>query len=205
MTADPIVKRRAIRTHLLGMIWNSNNLLQQSLHPKAKRIPKELFEKCHGIVLLTMTKASFLLTGYAGTGIMMAKNPETGEWSPPVAVYNGGYGFGALAGKKDDNVLIFIMDAESMDDFASRPQTRIGVVASMTVGKMGGEASQGMDLPKKGTITYSFTKGAYTGLSLEMGTLETLRAKQNSTFYGVKASPSDILFENTWGTHCNLA
>lgn len=196
MSPAPISKRRSIRTHLLGMIWNANHVLEEALNPKSKRIPTELFKKCHGIVLLTMTKASFLLSGYCGTGVMMAKkNFEKGEWSPPVAVYNGGYGFGATAGKKTENVLIFIMDDASMEDFVTRPQTRIGVVAAMTLCKMGGESSQGMELPNKGTITYSFTKGAFAGLSLEMGTLETLQAKQNRKFYGNKASPAEILFE----------
>lgn len=178
-----------------GMIWNANYVLEEALHPNTKDVPKELFEKCHGIVLLAMVKAGFLVTGHAGSGIMMAKDIETGEWSPPVAIYSAGYSFGPLLGKKDDNLLIFIMDEESMKDFAVRPQTRIGVTAALTLGKHGGEVNRGMDLPKKGTITKVFTHGVFTGASIEMGTLETARDRQNAAYYGKKVKPSQVLFE----------
>lgn len=60
-----------------------------------------------------MTKAGFLVTGHVGTGVMMAKQnmgDENAEaiWSPPVAMYNGGYSIGAVMGKKNDNMLIFL-------------------------------------------------------------------------------------------------
>jgi lipid-binding SYLF domain-containing protein len=180
---------------MLGMVWNANSILEEALHPDTKGVAKELFEKCHGIVLLTVVKAGCMVSGHAGTGVMMAKNAETGEWSAPVAVYQGGYGFGAILGKKKDDVLIFIMDEESMKNFAMRPQTRIGVTAALTMGKCGGEINQGMELPKKGTITVSFSKGVYTGISIEMGTLETARNRQNETFYGKHVKLSQILFK----------
>jgi hypothetical protein len=52
-----------------------------------------------------------------------------------------------------------------------------------------------MELPKKGTITVSFSKGVYTGMSIEMGTLETARNQQNETFYGKQVKISQILFK----------
>ena len=52
-----------------------------------------------------------------------------------------------------------------------------------------------MELPKKGTMTVSFSKGVYTGMSIEMGTLETARNQQNETFYGKQVKISQILFK----------
>ena len=101
-------KRRAIRRAVLGMVWNANHVLEQALNPKTRKVPQRLFRDCHGIVLLTMIKAGFLVTGHAGTGVMMAKDVATEEWSPPVAVYNAGYSIGAVGGKKSDNVIIFL-------------------------------------------------------------------------------------------------
>jgi len=190
-----MMKRRAIRQHMLGMVWNANYVLEKALHPDCNhKIPAELFEKCKGIVLLTVVKAGLIFTGHAGTGVMMAKNEE-GAWSPPVAVYVAGYAFGALLGKKDDDILIFIMDDESVKDFAKKPQTRIGATAAFSVGKIGGEVAAGMDLPNKGTVTVSLSNGIYTGFGLEMGTLETVRDSHNEVFYGKKLKPPQILFE----------
>lgn len=186
---------------MLGMVWNANFVLEQALNPNTKDVPQELFEKCKGIVLLVMSKAGFFVSGHVGTGVMMAKktNPTTGEaeWSPPVAIYSGGYGFGAVFGKKNDNVLIFLMDDESMKDFAARPQTRIGVTASMVLCKLGGEIGKGMDRTFEGkdTRTVRISNGAFTGITLEMGTLETSRLKQNHDFYNKNVSVSQILFD----------
>ena len=89
------------------------------------------------------------------------------------------------------------VDDESVHDFAKRPQTRIGVTAALTVAKKGGEVNQGNDTTFKGknSVTVTLTNGAFTGVSLEMGTLETVRDEQNHVFYGKQASTSQILFE----------
>ena len=89
------------------------------------------------------------------------------------------------------------MDQESVKDFAKRPQTRIGLSAALSVARMGGEANQGNDTTfvGKNTITVMLTNGIFTGVSLEMGTLETVRDEQNAVFYGKKVSTAQILFE----------
>ena len=81
------------------------------------------------------------------------------------------------------------------EDLANRPQTCIGVAAALMLGKLGGELSKGNYLPNKGTVTVAFTKGAFAGLSLEMGTLETVRNKANEAFYGTQGKSSEILFQ----------
>ena len=67
----------------------------------------------------------------------------------------------------------------------------------MTVAKMGGELNQGSNTTFEGknSITVTLTNGVFTGLSLEMGTLETVRDEQNHVFYGKKVSTSQILFQ----------
>lgn len=90
------------------------------------------------------------------------------------------------------------MDEKSVRDFAKRPQTRIGVTAALTVAKHGGEANQGNNTTFEGknSVTVCLTDGVFTGVSLEMGTLEAVRfADQNKAFYGKRATPAQILFE----------
>jgi len=190
-------KRKVVRLTMLGCVWNANYVLEQALKPETKSINQELFENCKGIVLLTMAKAGVFVTGHVGTGVMMAKDPETGAWSPPVAQHIAGYGFGAALGKKDEDVLIFIMDDASMKDFAHRPQTRIGVTAALNVGKTGCEVEKGMNTTFEGkdTIMVRYTKGAFTGATLEMGTLDTAQDSQNHKFYGKKVTVKDVLFK----------
>ena len=207
----PPTTRRPVRSTMLGRVWNANYVLELALSPDTKQVPAELFQQCKGIVVMCQTKAGFLFTGHCGTGVMMAKydktnddeekgnehNADEDEWSPPVAVYNGGYSFGLVAGYKQDNYLIFLMDNESLQDFADRPQSRIGVVGSCTLGRSGGEVERGMNKTFRGqdSITVLISKGAFTGMGIEIETFETCQASQNHEFYGNKATVNDILFE----------
>ena len=200
----PPTKRQPVRSTMLGRVWNANYVLEQALSPNTKECPHELFRKCKDIVVMCQTKAGLLFTGHCGTGVMMAKFNDTdeengkgeAEWSPPVAVYNGGYSFGPVGGYKQDNYLIFLMDDESMQDFADRPQSRIGVVGSCTIGGTGGEVERGMNKTFRGqnSVTVLISKGAFTGVGIEMETFDTCQEKQNNDFYGNHASVNDILF-----------
>lgn len=89
------------------------------------------------------------------------------------------------------------MDQESLQDFAKRPQTRLGLTAALTVVKKGGQLNHGNDTTFQGkhSITFTLTSGAFTGVCLEMGTLETVRNDQNHFFYNdPKATTAQILF-----------
>ena len=207
----PPTTRRPVRSTMLGRVWNANYVLELALSPDTKQVPAELFQQCKGIVVMCQSKAGFLFTGHCGTGVMMAKysknsndddDEEEGdikedEWSPPVAVYNGGYSFGPVGGYKQDNYLIFLMDDESLQDFADRPQSRIGIVGSCTAGSAGGEVERGMNKTFRGadSITVLISKGVFTGFGIEMETFETCQESQNHEFYGKHAKVNDILFE----------
>lgn len=110
-------------------------------------------------------------------------------------VYLGGYGFGAVAGYKDENVLLFIMDKETMEDFCVRPQTRIGLTAAATLCKDGCQLTKGMDLPGRKTITMAYSQYAYIGATLEMHTLYTARPFHNMKYYSKKAKTADIIYK----------
>lgn len=202
----PPTKRHPVRSTMLGRVWNANYVLELAVSPETKEVSADLFQRCKGIVVMCQTKAGCLFTGHCGTGVMMAKfakDEEAGddskedEWSPPVAVYNGGYSFGPVGGYKQDNYLIFLMDDESMQDFADRPQSRIGIVGSCTLGSCGDEVERGMNKTFRGqdSVTVLISKGAFTGFGVEMETFETCQEAQNHEFYGKQVSVNDILFE----------
>lgn len=79
------------RTKMEGMIGTASNVLDRALDPKTNGVPKDLFEKCKGIVLLSAIEAGFVFTGNVGTGILMAKKDD-GSWSVPSALGLTGVG-----------------------------------------------------------------------------------------------------------------
>ena len=82
------------RTTMEGMIRNSYRLLNDIIvvdnnndsgpnNPPTKSkglkqptIPSQLFEKCHGIVFLSVVEVGMMLTGNIGTGIVLRKQPK---------------------------------------------------------------------------------------------------------------------------------
>ncbi|KAG7347712.1 Las17-binding protein actin regulator [Nitzschia inconspicua] len=191
---DGIGKIRPSRLSMEGYIYNANRVLEACLDPKTKQVPTELVEKCKGVAIITMIQVGALVSLQYGTGLIMKKT-ESG-WSAPSSVSVGGTSFGAVLGGKRDNFIIFIMDDENMEDFASRPQSRISLDASVAAGTVGLKGNVGNEAPKKGTVTFVLSEGVFVGFSVEMFTLEFAN-RQNEIFYGKKGlKAKDILFKD---------
>jgi lipid-binding SYLF domain-containing protein len=84
-------ERRPDRTTMQGMIWNANHVLDQALDPATNGVPKALFEKCKGLILISVIEAGFIFSGNVGTGLLLAKKKD-GAWSAPCAVGLTGIG-----------------------------------------------------------------------------------------------------------------
>ena len=190
-----MVTQRPSRLSMEGYIFNADHVLEIALDPATKEIPKDIIENCKGVVIITTVHAGALMTFHYGSGIVMAKRID-GTWSAPSAVTAAGYSMGAVVGGKTDCTLTFIMDDKTMMDFATRPQTRMGLDAAVSAGSAGGDANVGMEAPNRGTVTFTYTNGVFAGLSVLIGTLAH-QNKQNVIFYSKdKVSPKSILIDN---------
>lgn len=175
-----------------GMIWNANAVLDAALDPKHNGVAKELFQKCQGIVCISIVTVGLVFSGHSGSGVLIGKKTD-GSWSAPSAVAVLGYGGGILAGADHQDALIFIMDQATLKDFCTRPQTRLSPLAAATLGKnFSRQTDVGLDAPDKGTVSVYFSKGLFVGAELEMGTLDC-RDQQNKKFYDKDVQPWDIL------------
>ena len=191
--------KRPNRISMEGMIWNANHVLDAALNPDNHGVPAELFQKCHGVVLLSVVQAGLIFTGHYGSGVLMAKHQDAkgnDYWSAPVAAGAMGYGGGAFVGAEVEDMIIFLLDKEELVDFATRPQTRLNLTGELTLGKHGREANLGLEAPNHKTATVIFSKGAFGGVGFEMGTLQVLK-RVNSKFYGIPhIKTASILFED---------
>jgi lipid-binding SYLF domain-containing protein len=174
-----------------GYIFNAHNVLVHALDPSTRSVPADLVNNCKGVVIITMVEVGAIVSLKYGTGVIMKKE-ENGSWSPPSSVSIGGTSFGAVVGGKRDDILIFIMDDENMTDFEERPQSRICLDAAFAAGPKGAGLNIGKEAAKKGTISITFSKGAYAGVGIEMFTLGPA-AKQNELFYGKPIKAKNIL------------
>jgi lipid-binding SYLF domain-containing protein len=165
------------------------------LRPGIAGIPKDLFQDCLGIVIISIVEAGFIFSGNVGTGIVVHKKPD-GSWSPPCAVGITGMGWGLLAGASVKDVLMFLMDQESVQAVTTDNGLRVGAQFELTLG-IGRTAKGDFDLSGRGVgvpISIAFTKGVFGGFNLE-GSVVGARHNVNKTFYGKECTPRDILIE----------
>lgn len=180
-----------------GMIWNANHVLEQALKPGVAGLPKQLFEDSIGICMISIVEAGFIFSGNVGTGIVIAKKPD-GSWSPPCAVGMTGVGFGLLAGASVKDVMMFLMDDESVNSLTSDNGLRVGSQLELTIG-IGRTAKGEFDISGRGVgvpISIAYTKGVFGGFNLE-GAVVGARHKANATFYGQECTPRGIVLDGT--------
>jgi lipid-binding SYLF domain-containing protein len=84
----------------------ANHVLEQALKPGIQGLPKNLFEDCLGVVMVSIIEAGFIFSANVGTGIVLLKQADgTFSQSAPCAVGLTGVGFGLLAGASVKDVV----------------------------------------------------------------------------------------------------
>lgn len=197
---DEEEKHHPARTTMEGMIWNANHVLMNAVKGPDRTIPVALLEQCVGIVLISMVQGGLVLSGSAGTGILLKKKSTTGGeyfWSLPCAIGMSGIGYGLLAGLSVKDFIILIMSEDVLEAIASSSKGfKIGGRSEMTLGNFGQTLQ--MDLPwnavgsVRDTVTISYTKGLLAGVSIE-GSVISKRDVCNRRFYDGDYTPIQIM------------
>uniref|UniRef100_A0A7S1YGF1 Ysc84 actin-binding domain-containing protein n=1 Tax=Grammatophora oceanica TaxID=210454 RepID=A0A7S1YGF1_9STRA len=191
--------RRPDRTTMEGMIWNANHVLDSALDPNKNGVPRSLFEKAVGIILISVIEGGFIFSGNVGTGIILAKKDDGTGWSPPCAMGLTGVGWGFIAGLSMKDVMVFILDDSTMQSVAGDVGIKFSGQGEATAGPFGRSAEVGVALSNSGaggTVSVAFSKGAFGGISIE-GALCAPRTAVNKNFYNdPNISAQQILFQN---------
>eukprot|EP00563_Minutocellus_polymorphus_P020604 CAMPEP_0197726904 /NCGR_PEP_ID=MMETSP1434-20131217/17635_1 /TAXON_ID=265543 /ORGANISM="Minutocellus polymorphus, Strain CCMP3303" /LENGTH=258 /DNA_ID=CAMNT_0043312955 /DNA_START=124 /DNA_END=900 /DNA_ORIENTATION=+ len=180
-----------------GMIWNANHVLDSALDPKTNGIPRDLFKACKGVVLLSVIEAGFCFSGNVGTGVVMAR-ADDGTWSPPSAVGLAGMGFGFMFGAETKDILILIMDHNTLQAYSGDGIIKFGGQVGITAGPVGREIDASVAFGTGGAggaFAYTFSQGLFGGAALEGAAIGS-RKGENDRFYGnTVATPQAVLFE----------
>ncbi|XP_057996304.1 uncharacterized protein LOC110649389 isoform X1 [Hevea brasiliensis] len=160
-----------------------------------KSIPDAILRQAKGLAIITVVKVGVMVTYNVGTGLVVARR-EDGSWSPPSAVSSFGMGWGAQAGGELTDFIIVLRTNDAVKTFCGNAHVSMGAGLSAAVGVIGRAVEADLRAGDGGyaaCYTYSCSKGAFVGCSLE-GSIVTTRAKENSRFYGSQSiSASDIL------------
>jgi lipid-binding SYLF domain-containing protein len=114
-------------------------------------------------VIPKLIKGAFVVGGEHGTGVATCRT-STNNWSAPAPFSVAGISWGPQIGGKSTDLLMFIMNDQGMKDLISG-HFKVGADVSAAAGPVGrqGSAEAGW---KAGILTYSSSKGAFIGASL---------------------------------------
>ncbi|XP_071911288.1 uncharacterized protein [Coffea arabica] len=170
-------------------IYKSANTLRNycqvaRLNPE-KSIPAAILEGAKGLAILTVAKGGVVLAYKLGTGLVIARRAD-GSWSAPSALLSVGLGWGAQVGGELMDFIIVLHDSKAVKAFCSRMHFSLGAGCSAAAGPVGRVFEADMRAGERGSgmcYTYSCSKGAFVGVSLE-GNIVSTRMDTNLRFYG---------------------
>ncbi|GFY98585.1 RING/FYVE/PHD-type zinc finger family protein [Actinidia rufa] len=180
-------------------IYKSSNTLRSycqvaRLNPE-RSIPTAVLKGAKGLAILTVAKAGVLVAYKIGSGLVVARRSD-GSWSAPSAVVSVGLGWGAQIGGELMDFIIVLHDSKAVKTFCSRMHFSLGAGCSAAAGPVGRVLEADLRAGDRGSgmcYTYSCSKGAFVGVSLE-GNIVATRMDTNLHFYGDPyLTTSDIL------------
>jgi SH3 domain-containing YSC84-like protein 1 len=132
-------------------------------------------------------KAGFILGGSGGTGVLVAREATTGNWSQPAFYTIGSVSFGLQIGGEAAEVIVMAMTQRAIDSLFTT-SVKLGGDTSIAAGPYGGGA-------KSNVMTdFVSSKGLYAGMNLE-GSAVDVREGLNKDYYGQAVTPVQIIVE----------
>ena len=151
-----------------------------------KGIPEEVLSNAKCIVVVPhLVKGGFVIGAEHGRGVATCRTPD--GWSAPAFVSLGGGSWGLQIGVEGVDLVMLVMNDNGLQHMLSS-KFKVGADASASAGPVGRHASAGTDWKMDSELlTYSRSKGAFAGISLDGAVLEQ---DQDSTraIYGHQTS-----------------
>ena len=160
----------------------------KNMHERS--IPSEVLSRAKGVAIISVLKGGFIFSGRIGSGIVVA-HTEKG-WSAPSAIGIAGAGWGLQIGAKVTDFVFILNTQSAVDAFASGGSISLGGDLSIAAGPIGRTAQLDVTLPLAMIYSYSRSKGAFAGASVE-GTILLTRRDVNEAFYNKPVTARELL------------
>jgi SH3 domain-containing YSC84-like protein 1 len=135
-------------------------------------------------------KAGFILGGSGGTGVLVVRDANTGDWSQPAFYTIGSVSFGLQIGGEAAEVIVMVTTQKALDSLFST-SVKFGGDTSVAAGPYGVGAKSNVTTA---FVSFAKSKGLYAGLNLE-GSAVDVREGLNKAYYGQAVTPVQILVE----------
>ena len=139
------------------------------------------------LIIPQSLKGAFIIGGSGGSGVLIARSPETGKWGYPAFYTLGAVSVGLQVGAEASEVILMVMTDRGMESLLTS-SFKLGADVTLAAGPVGGSAKAAT----ADILSYSRSKGAFVGASLDGAVVKT-RDEKNKEYYGKPVSPTDIL------------
>jgi lipid-binding SYLF domain-containing protein len=154
---------------------------------------RENLGRAKGVLIIPdMFKAGFFFGGSGGSGVLLVRDEETGEWRGPAFFILGSVNWGLQIGAQKAEVVMMVMSPAGIRALLSS-NIKLGGDASVAVGPMGVGAG-GATAPNLSAdyLSFSRARGVYAGLILD-GAVVKVNHNANRAYFNEEVTPADIL------------
>jgi len=150
---------------------------------------RENLNQAKGLIIIpSLLKAGFFIGGSGGSGVLIVKDDKTGQWSQPAFYTLGAGSLGIQFGAEAAEIIMMVRTQKAVDKLFTS-SFKLGGDTSIAVGPVGTGVKSNIVAD---ILSFSRTKGAYAGVSLEGSVIKT-KDKWNEAYYGKAVSPVDII------------
>jgi len=161
-------------------------------------IPQDLLNKARCVIVMpSVVKAAFIVGGSYGHGAMTCRTGKdfTGKWGAPTMMALEGGSVGFQIGGEATDFVILVMNNRGVDSLL-HSKVKVGGDISAAAGPKGRDAEAATDVVLRAELlTYSRSRGAFAGISLEGSTLRPDN-DANKELYGEKIAAPEIITES---------
>ncbi|KKK14304.1 DUF500 and UBA/TS-N domain protein [Aspergillus rambellii] len=158
-----------------------------------QKIPTEVIRRAKGIAVFTAMRTGLWFSGAGGGGILIARVPETGEWSAPSGILLHTAALGFLVGVDIYDCVMVINTYEALEAF-TKVRVTLGSEITVAAGPVGMGGVVESEVHKRQAPIWSYVKsrGFYAGAQID-GTILIERNDENERFYGKRVPVKEIL------------
>jgi len=176
-----------------GIVDKSRITLSGLMRDKDYDFLHRYIRKAKGVLIYPQVlKAGYILGGSGGTGVLLTRDGNTGEWSNPAFYSLGSVSFGLQIGGEAAEVVLLVMSQKGVDSLLTS-KFKLGGDTSIALGPVGAGAKSDITAD---FVSFTKSKGIYAGLNLD-GSYVGVREGLNKAYYGKEATPVDILVKRS--------
>jgi lipid-binding SYLF domain-containing protein len=174
-------------------------MVLQDIRGSKDTIPEDLIRDARcAVVVPSLKKGAFIVGAKYGKGFITCRETagNKGPWSAPAAIRIEGGSFGFQAGGSETDLILLVMNDMGERSLLSSKFT-FGGGGEVAAGPVGRSTTAQTDAKlTAGILSWSRSRGAFAGVSLEGATLREDK-DDNEQLYGKKLSTQDVIRGHT--------